>query len=237
MIGSDCLKKRQPACRRAVWFAIRAGLWSIALTALIAQTPMAVRAADGGQPGAAEPAPASDGPVMLTKDLLDHWLSAMRQIGSANLDSPSPQILEEPELTSRLDATCATAGFATAEECGCTVLYVAVLMAGFDPDAQHFIDPAQVIQRRISAALTRTDTSDADVQALARDRKMLFALRKALPNGVPREHLVLVDTFFRQNLSADVNLWRQLAVGMKASETSAIGNRCTRLRALTAPAG
>ena len=176
-------------------------------------------------------------PVELSVSLLDHWIAAMRQIGAANLDSPAPSAAQERSQPSRLDETCSQAGFATPEQCGCTVLYVAVLMTGFEHDAQGFIDPAQALQRRISAALKRTDLSDADIQALARDRRKLFALRKALPNGVPAAHLTLIDGYMHEHLTADVNLWRQLAVGMKAAETGAIGNRCTRLPTLMVPAG
>jgi hypothetical protein len=178
----------------------------------------------------------SDQPVELTTVLLDHWLAAMRQIGATNLDSPALGAMQEFGQPARLDETCSKAGFATPEQCGCTVLYVAVLMTGFEQDAQGFIDPAQALQRRIGAVLKRADLSDADIQTLARQRKTLFALRKALPKGVPPEHLTLIDGYVHEHLTADVNLWRQLAVGMKASETSAIGNRCTKLPALTAPA-
>jgi hypothetical protein len=115
------------------------------------------------------------------------------------------------------------------------VLYAAVLMQGFDSDGKAFIDPALAIQHRISAALKRTDLGSADVQELARNRRMLIALGKALPNGVPYEHLAVMDSYLREHLAPDVNVWRQLAVGMKALATSAIGNRCTRLPAITAP--
>ena len=48
-------------------------------------------------------------------------------------------------------------------------------------------------------------------------------------------HLAVMDSYLREHLAPDVNVWRQLAVGMKALATSAIGNRCTRLPAITAP--
>ena len=109
-------------------------------------------------------------------------------------------------------------------------------MTGFDRDAQGFIDPSLALQRRISAALKRPNPTEVDIQELAHDRRMLLALHRALPNGAPPEHVSLIDSYVRERFIADVNFWRQLAVGMKASETSAIGNRCTRLPALTAPA-
>jgi hypothetical protein len=179
----------------------------------------------------------SSAPVELSVDLLDHWVAAMRQIGAANLDSPAPSAVQERSQPSHLDGTCRQAGFATTEQCGCTVLYVAVLMSGFERDAQGFINPAQALQHRISAALKHTDLAAADIQALARDRRKLVVLSKALPKGVPPAHLTLIDGYMHKHLTADVNLWRQLAVGMRAIETGAIGNRCTRLPALTAPAG
>ena len=178
----------------------------------------------------------TDQPVELTTTLLDHWVAAMRQIGSANLDAQSSAAALERSQPAQLDATCSKAGFTTSEQCGCTVLYVAVLMTGFERDAQGFIDPAQALARRIGAALKRSDPSDADLQALARDRRKLLALRKALPKGVPPAHLTLIDSYVHEHFSADVNFWRQLAVGMKAAETAAIGGRCTRLPALTASA-
>jgi hypothetical protein len=178
----------------------------------------------------------TDQPVELTESLLDRWVAAMRQIGSANLDALSSAAALERSQPAQLDATCSKAGFATPEQCGCTVLYVAALMTGFERDAQGFIDPAQALQRRISAAVKRSDLSDADIQALARDRRKLFALRKALPKGVPPAHLTLIDNYVHEHFTADVNFWRQLAVGMKAAETAAIGDRCTRLPALTASA-
>lgn len=201
---------------------------------VLAVLALALSSSLPGRVTAAQPLP--DQPVELTTELLDHWVAAMRQIGAANLDAPAASATQDFSQPARLDETCAKAGFATPEQCGCTVLYVAVLMTGFERDAQGFIDPAQALQRRIGAVLKRTDLTDADIQALARQRKTLFALRKALPKGVPPEHLTLIDGYVHERLTADVNLWRQLAVGMKASETGVIGNRCTKLPALTAPA-
>jgi hypothetical protein len=178
----------------------------------------------------------ADQSVELTETVLDHWVAAMRQIGSANLDAQSSATALERSQPAQTDVTCNKAGFATPEQCGCTVLYVAVLMTGFDREALGFIDPVQALQRRISAALKRRDLSDADIQALARDRRTLFALRKALPRGVPAAHLSLIDGYVHEHFPKDVNFWRQLAVGMKAAETAAIGDRCTRLPALTASA-
>ena len=94
-----------------------------------------------------------DSPVELTTDLLDHWVAAIRQIGADNLNSPAPGDLLERSQPARLEETCNKAGFASPEQCGCTILYLAVLMTGFDREAQGFIDPSLALQRRISAVL------------------------------------------------------------------------------------
>lgn len=175
-------------------------------------------------------------PVELNSALLDHWVAAMREIGQRNESSAPLRGIEEMADPAALKTTCSTAGFASPDECGCTVLYVAVLMNGFDSEAKAFIDPATAIEHNILAASKRTDIAAADLEAeLRRDRAMLAALRKALPNGVPPEHLALMSDYLRTHFGADVTPWRELAIGMKALETRAIGNRCTRLPALTAP--
>jgi hypothetical protein len=175
-------------------------------------------------------------PIELTSTLLDHWVAAMREIGRRNDASAPVRGIEQMADPTALQATCRTAGFASPDECGCTVLYVAVLMNGFDSEAKAFIDPALAIEHRILATTKRTDIAAADLEAsLRRDRQMLSALRKALPNGVPAEHLALIGEYLGTHLGADVEPWRELAVGMKALETRAIGDRCTRLPALTTP--
>lgn len=175
-------------------------------------------------------------PIELTSALLDHWVAAMREIGRRNEASAPVRGIEQMADPTALQATCRTAGFASPDECGCTVLYVAVLMNGFDSEAKAFIDPALAIEHKILATADGTDIAPAELEAnLRRDRRMLFALRKALPNGVPAEHLALLGDYIRTHMSADVAPWRELAIGMKALETRAIGDRCTKLPALTTP--
>jgi hypothetical protein len=111
-------------------------------------------------------------------------------------------------------------------------------MQGFDKDAKGFIDPAHAIENRIESTLKRTDLPASDKEeSLRSDRRKLIALRKALPKGVPQEHLTLMGAYLHDHMQPDVKIWRELGAGMRALGTGAIGNRCTRLPALTSPAG
>jgi hypothetical protein len=185
--------------------------------------------------GTGATAQTSNAPVELTTELLDHWVQAMRQIGAANLEAAPPNPLTQTD-PAKLDDICAKSGFVSAEECGCTVLYVAVLLNGFDKDAQSFADPARAIENRLIATVKRTDLSAADMQAsLTRDRRMLFTLRKAFPGGAPPEYLKILGDFLRTHVGQDAEPWRELGAGAKALETRAIGNRCNKLQALTSP--
>ena len=73
-------------------------------------------------------AEAPEDPIELTPALLDHWFAAMLEIGRRNEASAPVRTIEQITDPTVLQATCRTAGFASPDECGCTVLYVAVLM-------------------------------------------------------------------------------------------------------------
>jgi hypothetical protein len=180
--------------------------------------------------------PQGRSPVELTDALLDHWLAAMQRIGSDSFKGLAPAYPVVKPDPAALDKICSEAGFTSPDECSCTVLYVAVILNGFDERAKAFIDPAKALERRLMTGVQRTGLSAADMQAsVARDRRLLFALRKALPGGVPHEHLTRFTRFFRGRTPTDVGAWREIATGSTAFETRAIGNRCTKLPGLSPP--
>ena len=55
----------------------------------------------------------------------------MRRIGTVNLGAPLAGGLTQQIDPARLEEICGAAGFGPPEDCGCTVLYVAVIMNGF----------------------------------------------------------------------------------------------------------
>ena len=197
------------------------------LAAVVAVQPAA------GQDATAPAIPATAPPVELTPDSLDHWLATMRRVGGDASLQASGQAAD-PTL---LAEVCTRAGFASVDECGCTVLYVSVLMTGFDREAKAFIDPAVAARRRLSAAIGRKDLDDADIASLRADRRLVGALQQAMPAGVPAAHLALLGTFMTGRMPQDVAAWQELSHGLRSGATRAIGDQCTRLPALTATPG
>jgi hypothetical protein len=181
------------------------------------------------------------GPIALSNELLDHWVQVLRDIGAASLAEAAPDKPAAPlpiADPARLDRICSTAGFASPEECGCTVLYAAILMQGFDKNTKQFIDPARAIANRISASLKTIDMPPEKKEvSLAGDRRLYQAVRKALPNGAPAEHLTLITAYLRDHMQLEAQGWKEFGAGMRALDTALIGDRCTKLPSLTQPAG
>ena len=159
----------------------------------------------------------------LSERELGYWLSAMQRIGAANLaDAPSDPLAQTDPAT--LDDICTQAGFESAKSCNCTVFYVALLLNGFDSDKKTFVDPAQAVEARLARAAQSASANDPRV---ARDRRMLLALREALPNGAPPEHLALLGEFLHTHIGSDAEPWRELGAGVKSMAARALGARCT----------
>jgi hypothetical protein len=161
----------------------------------------------------------------LSERELGYWLSAMQRIGAANLaDAPGDPLAQTDPAT--LDDICSQAGFESAKSCSCTVFYVARLLNGFDSDKKTFVDPAKAVEDRLARA-AQQPASETDLRT-ARDQRLLLALREALPDGAPPEHLALLGEFLRTHIGPNAEPWRELGVGVKSMATRALGARCTR---------
>jgi hypothetical protein len=164
------------------------------------------------------------GKFALSERELGHWLAAMQRMGAANLADAAPSDPLAQTDPATLDDICKQAGFESAKSCSCTVFYVALLLNGFDSDKKTFVDPAQAVEDRL--AKPAQPASEASV---ARDRRLLLALRDALPHGAPPEHLALLGAFLRTRIGADAEPWRELGAGAKSMAARALGARCMRL--------
>jgi hypothetical protein len=162
----------------------------------------------------------------LSERELGHWLSAMQRIGAANLADAAPSDPLAQTDPAALNDICSQAGFESPKNCNCTVFYVALLLNGFDSDKKAFVDPAQAVEDRLAKNTQPASPTNA---SLARDRRMLLALRDALPHGAPPEHLALLSEFLRTHIGADAEPWRELGAGAKSMAARALGARCTRV--------
>jgi hypothetical protein len=161
----------------------------------------------------------------LSERELGQWLSAMQRIGAANLADAAPSDPVAQTDSATLDDICSQAGFESAKSCSCTVFYVALLLNGFDSEKKIFVDPAQAVEDRLAKS---GQTESAGSAGVARDRRMLLALREALPHGAPPEHLALLGEFLRTRVGAEAEPWRELGAGAKSMAARALGARCKR---------
>jgi hypothetical protein len=177
------------------WFstlraAVCAGLGlAVAMTAAAAQQPT---------PGAIE----------LSSVVMSRWLVVQKEFSArlnADRAAGKPELEQsEAESETFLNEACTKAGFASTDECSCTIGYVGVLVSGYDPRTGRYGDPAAAAERRIADIEANPKMSQAaKEEALAINRQALEILRQVLPGPVPEAHLELMNAYHDRIVEAN----------------------------------